>query len=102
MNEINSNPLLFKELPKEQRKALQKEYSATTEAKKINKTLMVVAVVIGAIVSASAVIGLLTNHQSFFAPFPAVLFCIWPAIISQNKFEKWLATEKNIEMKQKK
>jgi len=97
----NSNPLFFKELPKEQRKALQKEYYATAEAKKMNKTLTIVAVIIGVIVIASAIIGLWTGHQSFFAPFPAVIICIWPAIISQNKFEKWLASEKNIVMKQK-
>ena len=104
MSEINGNnkPLIFKELPKEQRKALQKEYSATAEAKKVNKTLTIIAVIIGAIVISSAIIGLLTSHQSFFAPFPAVIICIWPAIISQNKFEKWLASEKNIVMKQKK
>ena len=104
MSEINAdnNPSVFKELPKEQRKALQTEYNATTEAKKMNKTLTIVAVIIGVIVIVSAIIGLLTSHQSFFAPFPAVIICIWPAIISQNKFEKWLASEKNIVMKQKK
>jgi len=103
MSEINgnSNPLVFKALPKDQRKALQKEYYATSEAKKMSKTLTIVAVVIGVIVIASAIIGLLTRHQSFFAPFPSVIICIWPAIISQNKFEKWLASEKNIVMKQK-
>ena len=104
MDEIkrNSGPLVFKELPKEQQKALQKEYYATAEAKKMNKTLTIVVVIIGVTVIASAIIGLLTSHQSFFAPFPAVIICIWPAIISQNKFEKWLASEKNIAMKRKK
>jgi len=104
MNEINVNnkTLIFKALPKEQRKALQKEYYATAEAKKLNKTLTIVAVIIGVIVIASAVIRLLTNHQSFFASFPTVIICILPAIISQNKFEKWLMSEKNIIMKQKK
>ena len=104
MSEINgnSNPLVFKELPKDQRKVLQKEYYATVEAKKMNKTLTIVAVIIGVIVIASAIIGLLTSHQSFFATFPTVIICILPAIISQNKFEKWLTSEKNIVMKQKK
>ena len=103
MSEISgsNNPSIFKELPKEQRKALQKEYYATAEAKKISKTLTIVAVVIGAIVIASAIIGLLTSHQSFFTPSPAIIFCVIPAAISQNKFEKWLASEKNIVMKQK-
>ena len=103
MSEINAdnNPSVFKELPKEQRKALQKEFYATAEAKKMNKTLTTVAIIIGVIIIASAIIGLLTNHQSFFATFPTATICIWPAIISQNKFEKWLASEKNIVMKQK-
>ena len=102
MSEMDNNkPLIFKELPKEQRKALQKEYYATAEARKMNKTLTAVAVIIGAVVIVSAVIGLLTSHESFFATFPAVIICILPAIISQNKFEKWLAFEKNIVMKQK-
>ena len=103
MSEINGSnkPLIFKELPKEQRKALQKEYYATAEAKKMNKTLTIVAVIIGAIVIASAIIGLLTRRESFFASFPAVIICICPAIISQNKFEKWLISEKNIVIKQK-
>ena len=104
MSEINGSnkPLIFKELPKEQRKALQKEYYATAEAEKMTKTLTIVAVIIGVIVIASTIIGLLTSHQSFFAPFPAVIICILPAIISQNKFEKWLTSEKNVVMKQKK
>ena len=98
---VSSNPLIFKELPKEQRKALQKEYSTTAEAKKMNKTLTIAAIIIGAIVIASTIIGLSTNHESFFATFPTAIICIWPAIISQNKFEKWLMLEKNIVMKQK-
>ena len=102
MSEMDNNkPLIFKELTKEQRKALQKEYSATAEAKKMNKTLTIVAVIIGAIVITSAIIGLLTKHESFFTTFPAVIICIWPAFISQSKFEKWLASEKNVIMKQK-
>ena len=96
---LNNEQLIFKELTKEKRKALQKEYSQTTEAKKVNKTLTIAAIIIGAIVIASAIIGLLTSHQSFFTTFPAGIICILPAIISQNKFEKWLASEKNIGMK---
>ena len=103
MNEINVNnePLIFKELPKEQRKALQKEYSKTAESKKMNKTLTIVAVITGAIVITSAIIGLLTKHESFFVTFPVFFFCIYPAVINQNNFEKWLTSEKNIVMKRK-
>ena len=104
MSESNGSghPSIFKELPKEQRKALQKEYDATAEAKKMDKTLTIISVIIGVVVIASAVIGLLTKHQSFFVPFPAILICILPVVVRQNKFEKWLMAEKNIVMKQKK
>ena len=95
----NQEPLVFKNLPKEQRKALQKEFSQTAEAKKMNRALIFVAIIFGAVVIAGAIIGLLTDHEGFFATFPTVLICILPAVISQNKFEKWLKAEKNIAMK---
>ena len=98
-NNTVNGPLLFKELPKEQRKALQKEYSKTAEAKKMNRTFIIVAVIFAAVVIAGAVIGVLTGHEGFFGTFPAFLICIWPAIIGQQKFEKWLETEKSIVMK---
>ena len=103
MSESNAdnNPSVFKELPKEQRKALQKEYYATAEAKKMNKTLIIVAVIFGAIVIAGTIIGLLESNESYFATFPTVIICIIPAVVSQNKFEKWLISEKNIAMNQK-
>ena len=97
-----SEPLIFRELPKEQRKALQKEYFGTAEAKKMNKQFIIIAVIFAALVITGAIIGILTNHESFFATFPTFFICIWPAIISQQKFEKWLEAEKNIVMKRKK
>jgi len=44
-NSAGNEPLLFKELPKEQRKALPKEYFKTAEAKKMNRTFIIVAVI---------------------------------------------------------
>ena len=103
MNDSNANneALIFKELPKEQRKALRKEFSKTAEWKKTNTTLTIVAVIIGAIVIVGAIIGMVTEHKGFFGTFPTFFFCIWPAMISQQKFEKWLAAEKNIAIKRK-
>jgi len=101
-NNISNEPLLFKELPKEQRKALQKEYFKTAAAKKMNRTFIIVAVILAVVVIAGAIIGVLTGHEAFFGTFPTFLIVIYPAIISQNKFEKWLAAEKNIVMKRKK
>ena len=100
--DANNEPLIFKELPKEQRKALQKEYAQTAEAKKLNRTSIIVAVIFAAIVIASAVHSMLTDHRSLFTTFPTFIICIYPAILNQNKFEKWLADEKNILVKRKK
>ena len=97
-NAIGNQPQLFKELPKEQRKALQKEYNQTAEAKKANKTFTIIAIIFAVVVITCAVIGLLTDNDGFFGTFPVFIICIWPAIISQQKFEKWLAAEKNIVM----
>ena len=102
LNTGNNEPLVFNELPKEQRKALQKEFSKTAESKKMSKVIIIVAVIFAALVIASAIIGIYTNHEGFFATFPTFFICIWPAIISQQKFEKWLETEKNIIMRKKK
>ena len=102
MIDSNNETLLFKELPKEQRKALQKEFSETAESKKMNRVLIIVAVIFAVLVIVSAIIGLYTNHEGFFVTFPTFFICVWPAMISQQKFEKWLAAEKNIVMKRKK
>lgn len=74
----------------------------TAESKKINRTLIIVVVIFAALVIAGAVIGIMTDHEGFFAVSPTFFICIWPAIISQQKFEKWLAEEKNIVMKREK
>jgi Ni/Fe-hydrogenase subunit HybB-like protein len=104
MGEINTGnePLIFKELPKEQRKALQKEFSQTAESKKMSKIIIIVAVILAVVVIAGAIIAVTTGHEGFYGAVPVYIFCAWPAIISQQKFEKWLAVEKNIVMKRKK
>jgi len=102
-NNVNNEALIFKELPKEQRKALQKEYRSTAEAKKSEKKLILIAVIFALIAISSAIISILTEHPALTATSPpALFFCIFPAIVSQQKFEKWLATEKGILIKRKK
>lgn len=98
----NNEPLIFRELPKEQRKELQKEFFKTPEAKKMNKTFIIVAVIFAVVIIAAAIIGILTGRDGFFTTFPTFLICIWPAILSQQKFEKWLANEKGVIMKRPK
>jgi len=98
----NQEPLIFKELPKEQRKALQKEFAQTAESKKTSRVLIAIAVIFAVVVIAGAIIGLRTGHDGYYVTFPSFFICVWPAIISQQKFEKWLAAEKNIVMKKKK
>ena len=97
-----NEPLVFKELPKEQRKALQKEYSKTDEAKKINRALIIVAVIFAVVVIAIAVISIVTKDGSFSVAYPSFLICILPAVMQQQKFEKWLEAEKNIIVRKKK
>ena len=99
-NNIGNEPILFKELPKEQRKALQKEFNQTAEAKKESRVLIIVAVIFALIAVAGAVATIFTNHDFYFT-FPIVFIVILPSVISQQKFEKWLEAEKNIVMKRK-
>ena len=101
-NNAGDELLFYKELPKEKRKALRKEYFKTSEAKKMNRTFIIVAVIFAVVVIAGAVIAAITKRDSFYGTFPIYLLCVWPAVISQQKFEKWLAAEKNIAMKRKK
>jgi len=102
-HKVSNDLLIFKELPKDKRKALKKEFYNIPEVKKREKLLIIAAVIFAMIVIASAVIGLLTRHTTFAASFsPMVFLCVLPAIISQQKFEKWLENEKNIATKRKK
>ncbi|MCL1805783.1 MAG: hypothetical protein FWG28_07290 [Clostridiales bacterium] len=101
-NSADNTPLFYRELPKERQRELQQEYFQTAEAKKMKKRLILVVVIFAVVVIASAVIGVWTGHASAFTTTPTFLICIWPAILSQTKFEKWLEAEKNILMKRKK
>ena len=98
----NNEPLFFYELPKDQRKELQKEFSKTADAKKTNRVLIIVAVIFAVAVVASVIIGIITGHEGYFATTPFFLVCILPAVVTQQKLEKWLLEEKNIHMKKPK
>ena len=100
-NGNGNSPLVYKELSKEQKKALQKEFGKTDESKKMGRIILIVAIIFAVVVIAGAVIGVKTGHGEFFATFPTFFICVLPAAISQQKFEKWLAKEKNIVMKRK-
>ena len=104
MNNTGNEPMLFKELPKEQRKALRKEYLKAPEAKKMNKSLFIGAVIYAAVVVAVTVIVEVTgrSHNSIFVTFTVPFTSAWIGVISQQHYEKWLETEKNIVMKRKK
>ena len=96
---FNPEPLLFKELPKEQQKELRKEFDKTS---KTNKTLIVVTIVMAIVLIASAVLGLFTDHRLFGGTiFPAWIIPIF-IVLNEDKFAKWLEAEKNITMKRKK
>ena len=99
-SDISTNePLFYNELPKEKRKELQKEFSKTAEAKKTSRVLIIVVSIFAAIMIAGAIIGVVTGNEGYFVTFPIFLVCILPAVISQQKFEKWLMEEQNTFMK---
>ena len=101
-NNPGIEPLIFKELPKEQQKALQKEFSELPEAKKLKRLFITIAIIFTAVVIAIAVITIVTKNYSTSVAYPTFLICVFPALIRQQKFEKWLAAEKNIIMKKPK
>jgi len=96
------DPIVYRELTKEQRKTLSKEYSKTPEAKKLKAVLLIMVSVFAVLVIGFAIMSIFFVHEMYIGmPFP-VFFCIFPAIISQNKYENWLKTQKNIIMKRPK
>jgi len=97
-----NEPLVFKELPKEQQKALQKEFSETPEAKRLKRLFITIAIIFTAVVIAIAVISIVTENYSSSVAYPTFLICIFPAVMRQQKFEKWLEAEKNIVVRKKK
>ena len=96
---FNLEPLVFKELPKEQQKALRKEFSESTKS---GRTLILVSFITGAVMIAFAVIGLFTDHRVFTgAVFPVWIVPVFIAL-NEDKLAKWLKAEKNIIMKREK
>jgi len=100
--QTTSAPLVYSELSKEQKRDLQKEYSKTPEAKKTNRWFIALVVLFAAVFIAGAVTGFASENEAIFTTIPVVFICILPATISQGKYEKWLAAEKNIIMKREK
>ena len=100
MEEQNSNyipPVVFRDLPRDQRKALQKEYAATPEGKKMNKTILIVTFIVVGLILALVIISVATNHNTYSGySTPVPMIWLWPAIIYNSNFEKWLLAEKNI------
>ena len=96
---FNSEPSVFKELPKEQQKELRKEFSEMTKA---DRNIIIVSIIVAAVMVTCAIIGIFSDHLVF----GGVIFPAWivPVMVASNedKFAKWLKTEKNIAMKRKK
>ena len=96
---FNSEPLLFKELPKEQQKALRQEYSKISKA---GRNLIIASIIMGAAMIILAIIGLYTEDWIITGGvFPACMIPIFAAS-NEEKFAKWLKAEKNIIMKKEK
>ena len=97
--EFISETVVFKELPKEKRKALQEEYNKTAEGKDMNRILKLFIVIVVAIAIIGYTIEFLTGHVS--ESISITLFSILALMIRRIKFERWLETEKSIVMKRK-
>ena len=89
----DNKPIIFKELPKEQQKVLRKEFAKSTKA---DRNLIIVSIVIGVVIIACSVIALFSDHRVFTGTiFPIWIFPVFIAI-NEDKFTKWLKTEKDI------
>ena len=96
---VSSEPAVFKELPKEQQRALRKEFDKTTKA---GRNMIIYVVVMAAVLIAVAVCGLLAENWVFTGgAFPMGFFVVLIAV-NEDKFAKWLEAEKNIVLKRKK
>ena len=102
MSEISNEPLLFRELPKEQRKALQKEYSQNEESKKQDKALVFCAIIYAVVIIVLAIISFTAHNDTYYFSAPTFFIILFPAVARQSSFEKWLSAEKNIVTKRKK
>ena len=96
---FNAEPLVFKELPKEQQKALRDEYSKISKA---GRNLIIATVIMAAAMIGIAILGVLTDHKVF----SGVMIPVWIipifAASNEDKFAKWLEAEKNIIYQRKK
>ena len=98
MSDFNPQPQIFKDLPKEEQKSLRQEFSKTSKA---GRNLIIASVIMGAAMIVIAIIGLYMGEWIIFGGvFPACMIPIFAAS-NEEKFAKWLETEKNIVMKSK-
>ena len=98
-NVCGNEPVLFKELPKEEQKALRKEFAGTTKA---DKKLIIFAVVMGIVTITIAICGLVVENWILSGSiFPGGTIVILVAM-NEERFVKWLEAEKNIVTKRKK
>ena len=93
---FNAEPLVFKELPKEQQKTLRDEYSKISKA---GRNLIIATVIMAVVMIVIAIIGIYTEDGIITGGvFPACMIPIFAAS-NEEKFAKWLEAEKNIIMK---
>ena len=102
MNENNNEPVRFYDLPKDERKALQKEFFQTEEGKKANRMAIIMVSLFAAITITLFVITLNERQPNSYVYTPTFFICVFPAIITSNKMQKWLLDTKNITMEKKK
>ncbi|MCL2163008.1 MAG: hypothetical protein FWH55_01160 [Oscillospiraceae bacterium] len=93
---FDSKPSVFKELPKEQQKALRQEFSKISKA---GRDLIIATVIMAAAMIILAIISIYTEDWVISGGvFPACMIPIFAAS-REDRFAKWLKAEKNIVMK---
>ncbi|MDR2687197.1 MAG: hypothetical protein LBB75_05545 [Oscillospiraceae bacterium] len=100
----DAEPLVFKELPKEQQKALDKEFSEFFKTTKAARNLIIFAVIWAALLITIAIVVVVHNRNSIGTYTPAFIAPYLPIFLAhrQGKFAQWLKDEKNIVMKRDK
>ena len=90
---FNSEPLVYKDLPKEQQKALRKEFSLISNS---GRNIIIISIIFAIVLIVLAISGFFVENWIFSGIlFPA---CILPVFVAmdEEKFAKWLKNEKNM------
>ena len=96
-------PTIFKTLPKDERKALRKEFNKTETAKSLSIGIIIGAIVLAMAMIGSSIVAAVTDASNNMYYLNTIfILMIIPYIVMEDAFFKWLKKEKNIVRKIKK